>query len=204
MPRKCCKLWCQKKKARCVVYVVMVYFLFCLVFINGGYKIFYNSQVTIWRCFRRNFEFVKNVTAKGTHDVEANLQSDRFMANNFENAKDLDEMKPQNKGIIIKVALSEKRQLKEDNLLPLREMFAKAGEEAKRREKALNSVNLTSTGVPLTDLSVIGDTLKSRVLLLVVVSSAAARRERRNAIRQTWWKKCSTKMVCFCILYYSI
>ena len=192
MPRKWYKLWSQTRKARCVVCIAMVYFLFSLVLIFGGCKNFYNSQVIIWRFFPPNFEFVKNMTAKETHDIQANPQSDRFTPlNNFENPRDLDKMKPRDKGII-DATLSKKRRIKEDSLLPLREMFAKAGEEAKRREKALTS---TSIDIPLTDLSVIDDKLKPQVLLLVVVSSAAARKDRRDAIRQTWWKKCSAENV---------
>ena len=192
MPRKWYKLWCLTRKARCVVCIAMVYFLFSLVLIFGGCKNFYNSQVIIWRYFRLNFEFVKNTTAKETHHIQANPQSDRFTPlYDFENPQDLDKMKPRDKGIV-DATLSKKREIKEDSLLPLREMFAKAGEEAKRREKALTS---TSIDIPLTDLSVIDDKLKPQVLLLVVVSSAAARKDRRDAIRQTWWKKCSAENV---------
>ena len=101
MPRKWYKLWSQTKKARCVVCIAMVYFLFSLVLVFGGCKNFYNSQVIIWRFFRPNFEFVKNMTAKETDDIQANPQSDRFTPlNNFENPQDLDKMKPQDKGII--------------------------------------------------------------------------------------------------------
>lgn len=198
MPRKWCKLWRQMKKARCAVYIAMVYFLFSLVLIFGGCENFYNSQVIIWRFFPTKVEFVKNMTAKETLENPANSQSDRFKPlNNFGNTQDLNEMKGRDKGII-DATLSKKRQIKEDSLLPLREMFAKAGEEAKRREKALN---LTSLEVPLTDLSVIDDKLKPHVLLLVVVSSAASRKDRRNAIRQTWWKKCGAENVSVSTLY---
>ena len=82
-----------------------------------------------------------------------------------------------------------------DRLWPLREMFAKAGAEYKEKVKALN---WTSTEVPLSDLRVKASKLE--VILLVIVSSAPERQDRRNAIRETWWKRCS-QVVCLAIFF---
>ena len=90
------------------------------------------------------------------------------------------------------VGVSKTRRLKQRSLLPLKVMFANAGEKDKEREKLLqwNSIN-----VPLTDLRVKAN--KPQALLLVIVSSAPARHDRRNAIRETWWKRCNEKVRLF-------
>lgn len=72
-----------------------------------------------------------------------------------------------------------------DRLLPLKKMFAEAGEKNKERDKTLNS---SSIEVPLTDLREIGN--KTQVLLLVIVLTGPKTQERRTAIRETWWRKC--------------
>ena len=76
-------------------------------------------------------------------------------------------------------------QPEQDRLLPLKKMFAEAGEKSKEREKSLSS---SSIEVPLADLNELGN--KSQVLLLVMVLTAPARPDRRMAIRETWWIKC--------------
>ena len=76
-------------------------------------------------------------------------------------------------------------QPEQDRLLPLKKMFAEAGEKSKEREKSLSS---SSIEVPLADLNELGN--KPQVLLLVMVLTAPARQDRRMAIRETWWIKC--------------
>lgn len=68
-------------------------------------------------------------------------------------------------------------------------MFANAGKENEETEE---SFNWNSNQVPLADLRVKRD--KLQVLLLVIVSSGPNRQDRRNAIRETWWKKCTGKV----------
>ena len=90
--------------------------------------------------------------------------------------------------------LSEKskqtRRLKRDRLLPLKVMFANAGKED--REKGNGSVYWNSIQVPLADLR--EKRSKLQVLLLVIVTSASQRQDRRDAIRNTWWRKCTGKV----------
>ena len=76
-------------------------------------------------------------------------------------------------------------QPEQDRLLPLKKMFAEAGEKSKEREKSLSS---SSIEVPLADLNGLGN--KPQVLLLVMLLTAPARQDRRMAIRETWWIKC--------------
>ena len=89
------------------------------------------------------------------------------------------------KGAVAKRRLQPRRP-KKDRLLPLRVMFANAGKEDKERK---TSFKWNSTEVPVADLRV--KVNKPQVLLLVIVSSAPRRQDRRNAIRETWWKKCT-------------
>ena len=84
------------------------------------------------------------------------------------------------------------RRLKRDRLLPLKVMFANAGKED--REKGNGSVHWNSIQVPLADLR--EKRSKLQVLLLVIVTSASQRQDRRDAIRNTWWRKCTGK-VCY-------
>ena len=90
--------------------------------------------------------------------------------------------------------LSEKykqtRRLKRDRLLPLKVMFANAGKED--REKGNGSLYWNSIQVPLADLR--EKRSKLQVLLLVIVTSGSQRQDRRDAIRNTWWRKCTGKV----------
>ena len=80
-----------------------------------------------------------------------------------------------------------------DRLQPLKLMFANASKED--REKGNGSVYWNSILVPLTDLR--DERSKLQVLLVVIVSSATQRQERRDAIRNTWWSKCTGKVCHF-------
>ena len=77
-----------------------------------------------------------------------------------------------------------------DRLQPLKLMFANASKED--REKGNGSVYWNSIQIPLTDLR--DERSKLQVLLVVIVSSATQRQERRDAIRNTWWSKCTGKV----------
>ena len=83
--------------------------------------------------------------------------------------------------------------LKRDRLVPLKVMFTNAGKQD--REKGNGSMHWnTSIQVPLADLR--EKRSKLQVLLLVIVTSASQRQDRRDAIRNTWWRKCTGK-VCY-------
>ena len=77
-----------------------------------------------------------------------------------------------------------------DRLLPLKLVFANASKDD--REKGNGSVYWNSIQIPLTDLR--DERRKLQVLLVVIVSSATQRQERRDAIRNTWWSKCTGKV----------
>ena len=95
-------------------------------------------------------------------------------------------MRESTRGMFASVSKNETEfQPEQDRLLPLKKMFAEAGEKSKEREKSLSS---SSIEVPLADLNELGN--KSQVLLLVMVLTAPARQDRRMAIRETWWIKC--------------
>ena len=195
--------WCRARRSCCLLYAAIVYATFIIIYVTCGS--FYDGQTFI--CFSRlstrktgtieeersplkhttlDLQLVANVTTKGAYERERIPIIDYSLDKN-----ESEERKSQHELRIAREANTKKRQPQpEDILQPLREMFAKAGEEDKVKGKLVNG---TSIEVPLTDLRVKVD--QPKVLLLVIVSSAPARQDRRNAIRETWWNNCG-EMVC--------
>ena len=129
-------------------------------------------------------DFVANGGIEEHHKNELQLML------NYNDSRDLKEDQRQQHAIeIFRRAERKTRRPKQDRLLPLKIMFANAGKENEETEE---SFNWNSNQVPLADLRVKRD--KLQVLLLVIVSSGPNRQDRRNAIRETWWKKCTGKV----------
>ena len=84
--------------------------------------------------------------------------------------------------------LSTNEALSYGHLLPLKEMFTKAS------KNVAEGTFQGSFEVTMSDLHELE--WKENVLLLVIVSTAPSRMERREAIRKTWWKKCTGKVSC--------